>query len=56
MIAQLKKEMQKAKENESDLSKNYNQLKKRYESDCEQLKQSQQNEMSLNNERLTELE
>jgi hypothetical protein len=49
MIAQLKKEIQKAKENETETSKNYNQLKKRYESDCEQLKESQQNDISINN-------
>ena len=55
-IAQLQKDLQKSKDTEVDLGRRYEQLKKRYDSECEQLKTSQETEKSLNTQRMNELE
>jgi len=52
----MQKDRQKSKDTETDLGAKYEQLKKRYDAECQQLKTNQENEKSLNSQRMKELE
>ena len=56
IIANQKKELNKARENELDLSKKYEQLKKKYDQENELLKSSGEHEKQLNDQRMQDLE
>ena len=50
------KELKKSKDSESELSRKFEQLQKRYETDCEQQKEAREANLKLNKDKIGELE
>jgi uncharacterized protein involved in exopolysaccharide biosynthesis len=56
VMANVKKELTKSKDNEIDLNKKYESLKKKYDQESVLIKSSSDNEKQLNEQRMQELE
>ncbi len=55
-LSDMRKEVQKAKEAEADLNRKYESLRSKYEQDTNSVKQAQENEKMMNDQRIQDLE